>query len=294
MSQGLLDAQNGHPDKRGVTRRTFLKFGFTVGAAAGGGLMLGFSFPAAGEGQGAPGTQGARSVIGGDGIETPQDGVFAPNAFVQIDRSGKVTLVMPKVEMGQGVYTALPMLIAEELEVRWDQVRVEQLDFGIQAGDKPDTFTNRYGSQFAGGSTNISDGWTSLREAGAQVRELLILAAAQAWGAQPGSLTAREGVVRHADGRRATYGELASRAAKLPLPAGPFTLKDRKDFRIIGRPTGVADCADIVSGRARYGSDASVPAMLFAVIALEFIAGRKLWRGTVLGRALAPHSASTR
>src|SRR5690242_12497421 len=161
--------------------------------------------------------------------------------FVRIHPDNTVVIGARGCEIGQGVRTSLPMLIAEELEVRWDQVRVEQLDFGIQAGDKPDTFTNRYGSQFAGGSTNISDGWTSLREAGAQVRELLVLAAAQAWGVQPGSLTARDGVVHHADGRRATYGELAARAAELPLPSGPFSLKDPKDFRIIGRPMRVAD-----------------------------------------------------
>jgi len=227
------------------TRRQFLQ----ITAIGGGALLATFEFPIVARGAG------------------PAALPVPLGVFVLIHPDDTVVIGARGCEIGQGVRTSLPMLIAEELEVRWDQVRVEQLDFGIQAGDKPDTFTNRYGSQFAGGSTNISDGWTSLREAGAQVRELLILAAAQVWGAQPGSLTAREGVVRHADGRRATYGELASRAAKLPLPAGPFTLKDRKDFRIIGRPTGVADCADIVSGRARYGSDASVPAMLFAVIA---------------------------
>jgi hypothetical protein len=154
------------------------------------------------------------------------------------------------------------MLIAEELAVRWEQVRVEQLDYGIQAGDQPGSFSNRHGAQFAGGSTNISDGWQPLREAGAQVRALLIAAAAPAWSAAPGSLSARDGVVHHADGRSATYGELAARAAKLPPPAGPFALKDPRDFRIIGHPAKTADGADIVSGRARYGIDASVPAML--------------------------------
>jgi isoquinoline 1-oxidoreductase beta subunit len=227
------------------TRRQFLQ----ITALGGGALLATFELPLT---AGAAGREAAPIALG---------------VFVRIHPDNTVVIGARGCEIGQGVRTSLPMLIAEELEVRWDQVRVEQLDFGIQAGDKPDTFTNRYGSQFAGGSTNISDGWTSLREAGAQVRELLVLAAAQAWDAPRGSLTAREGVVRHADGRHATYGELAARAAKLPLPSGPLTLKDPKDFRIIGRPTRVADCADIVSGRARYGIDASVPAMLFAVIA---------------------------
>ena len=102
-----------------ASRRSFLKFGVTVGAAAGGGLLLGFSFNASGQGQ------TAKSVVSGDGVETPQDGVFQPSAFVQIDRTGKVTLVIPKVEMGQGVYTSIPMLIAEELEVDLKQVRLE-------------------------------------------------------------------------------------------------------------------------------------------------------------------------
>ena len=105
MSQGLLDAQNGKPrddDAARVTRRTFLKFSASVAAMAGGGLMLGFSMPAQSQGD------VRKSVIGGDGVETPQSGVLAPNAFVQIDTAGKVTLIIPKVEMGQGVYTSIP------------------------------------------------------------------------------------------------------------------------------------------------------------------------------------------
>lgn len=110
MSQGLLDAQNGaQPSKGGISRRTFLKFGVTIGAATGGGLLLGFSMPAVSQDQ-----KAGKSVIGGDGDEAPQSGVFAPNAFIQIDTTGKVTLVIPKVEMGQGIYTSIPMLIAEE------------------------------------------------------------------------------------------------------------------------------------------------------------------------------------
>ena len=234
------------------TRRQFLEITLSGGALL---ATLKFLEPA----DAAPGSPGAVPL----------------GAFVRIQPDNTVVIGARGCEIGQGVRTSLPMLIAEELEVRWEQVRVEQLDYGIQAGDKPDSFSNRFGSQFAGGSTNISDSWQSLREAGAQVRGLLIAAAAQSWGVDAGSLSAREGVVRHVDGRRATYGALAARAAKLPLPAGPFTLKDPKDFRIIGRPTKVADCADIVSGRARYGIDASVPAMLFAVVArCPFFDGR--------------------
>jgi CO/xanthine dehydrogenase Mo-binding subunit len=222
------------------TRRQFLE----ITALGGGALLATFKFA---ESAGAAASAAPAVPLG---------------AFVRIHADNTVVIGARGCEIGQGVRTSLPMLIAEELEVRWDQVRVEQLDYGIQAGEQPGSFSNRYGAQFAGGSTNISDGWQPLREAGAQVRALLIAAAAQAWSAAPGSLSARDGVVHHADGRSATYGELATRAAKLPPPAGPFALKDPRDFRIIGHPAKTADGADIVSGRARYGIDASVPAML--------------------------------
>src|ERR1700722_19047906 len=112
MSRGLLEARNRRAPE-GLNRRTFLKLGVSVGAAAGGGLLLGFSLPAASQGEAPKG----KSVIGGDGVETPQGGVLDPKAFVQMDNTGKVTLAMPKVEMAQAVYTSIPMLIAEELEV---------------------------------------------------------------------------------------------------------------------------------------------------------------------------------
>jgi isoquinoline 1-oxidoreductase subunit beta len=170
------------------TRRQFLE----ITALGGGALLATFEFAA-------PARAAARSAP------------VSLGAFVRIHPDDSVVIGAPGCEIGQGVRTSLPMLIAEELEVRWEQVRVEQLDYGIQAGNGPDTFSNRYGSQFAGGSTSISEGWTSLREAGAQVRELLIAAAAQTWGVDAGSLSARDGAVIHADGRRATYGELAAR-----------------------------------------------------------------------------------
>ncbi len=231
------------------TRRQFLQ----ISALGSGSLLVSFSLPAV-----------TRAAADGAALAAQP---VSLGVFVRIDPDNRIVIGARGCEIGQGVRTSLPMLIAEELEVRWDQVQVEQLPYGIKEGDKPGTFAPRYGPQGAGGSTSISDGWQELRQAGAQIRELLITAAAQAWNAPAGSLTAREAEVRHPDGRRLTYGELAARAASLPLPAGPFTLKDAKDFRIIGRPTRVADCADIVSGRASYGIDASMPGMLFAVIA---------------------------
>ncbi|MES1262980.1 MAG: molybdopterin cofactor-binding domain-containing protein, partial [Peristeroidobacter soli] len=143
-------------------------------------------------------------------------------AFVRIHPDNSIVIGARGCEIGQGVMTSLPMLIAEELEVRWDQVRVEQLPYGLMAGTEPGKFAGRYGGQGAGGSTNIPDGWMELREAGAQIRLLLVAAAAQLWQADAATLKAREASVSHADGCTATYGSLAARAAQLPLPTGPF------------------------------------------------------------------------
>jgi isoquinoline 1-oxidoreductase beta subunit len=187
--------------------------------------------------------------------------------FVRINPDNSVVLGARGCEIGQGVKTSLPMLIAEELDVRWEQVTVQQMPYGIVPGKEPGQFVPPYGPQGAGGSTSISDSWWELRQAGAQIRALLVTAAAQLWSAEAGSLTTREGSVAHADGRTATYGSLAERAAKLPMPNGPFNLKGPQEFKIIGKPARVADAGDIVSGRARYGIDASMPGMLYAVVA---------------------------
>ena len=223
------------------SRRQFLQ----ISALSGGALLVSICIPAA----------------------KTRSEVVPLGAFVRIHADNQIVIGARGCEIGQGVRTSLPMLIAEELGVRWDQVRVEQLPYVILPGDKPDTFASRYGAQGAGGSTSVSDSWLELRQAGAQVRQLLIAAAAQEWNTTAGSLTAQAAEVSHPDGRSLTFGALAARAATLPVPAGPLPLKEPKDFRIIGRPTRVADCADIVSGRARFGSDAAMPGMLYAVVA---------------------------
>ena len=231
------------------SRRQFLE----ISLLSGGGLMASIALP----GLAAAATE-----------QRPAGPRLIPlGAFVRIHPDNSIVIGARGCEIGQGVKTSLPMLIADELEVRWDQVRVEQLPYGLMAGTEPGKFAGRYGGQGAGGSTNIPDGWTELREAGAQIRLLLVAAAAQLWQVDAAKLKAREATIVHPDGRVATYGSLAARAAQLPLPPGPFELKKPADFRIIGRPTKVADCSDIVSGRARYGIDAQIPGMLFAVIA---------------------------
>ncbi|NML30040.1 xanthine dehydrogenase family protein molybdopterin-binding subunit [Paraburkholderia antibiotica] len=264
MSQGLLDAQNGAQPSdanprsaRGISRRGFLKFGVTVGAAAGGGLLLGFSVPAASQDQ-----KAGKSVIGGDANEAPQSGVFAPNAFIQIDTTGKVTLVIPKVEMGQGVYTSIPMLIAEELEVPLDTVTLDHAPPNEKLFKDP-----LLGGQLTGGSTSIRFAWEPMRRAGATARVMLVNAAAQQWQVDPASCHAQAGQVIHAaSNRSASYGQLAQAAAGLPVPQN-VPLKDPKDFKLIGTPAKRLDSPEKVDGTALFGLDVRLPGMVYAAIA---------------------------
>ncbi|KVE30786.1 xanthine dehydrogenase family protein molybdopterin-binding subunit [Burkholderia sp. TSV86] len=257
MSRGLIEAGNAHRASaagEGVSRRTFLKFGITLGAAAGGGLLLGFSMPAAGG-------DARRSVIGGDAAEPAPPGVFAPNAFVQIDRTGKITLVMPKVEMGQGVYTSLPMLIAEELEAPLSSVTLDHAPPNEKLFLDP-----LLGGQLTGGSTSVRYAWEPLRRAGATARTLLVAAAAQQWKVDPASCRAQGGEVLHpASGRRASYGQLADAAVKLPVPKD-VVLKKPEDFKLIGKPVKRLDSPEKVDGSAQFGFDVRLPGMLYAVI----------------------------
>ncbi|MBU9607302.1 xanthine dehydrogenase family protein molybdopterin-binding subunit [Burkholderia multivorans] len=251
MSRGLIEA--GHAGAA-MSRRSFLRFGMSLGAAAGGGLLLGFSLPAAGD-------DTRRSVIGGDADEPARAGVFAPNAFVQIDRSGRVTLVMPKVEMGQGVYTALPMLIAEELEVPLSSVTLDHAPPNEKLFLDP-----LLGGQLTGGSTSVRYAWEPLRRAGATARVLLVSAAAKQWNVDPAACHAENGEVRHPpSGRRASYGELADAAAKLPVPTD-VALKKPEQFKLIGTPAKRLDSPEKVDGVAQFGLDVRLPGMLYAVI----------------------------
>ncbi|MDR5745488.1 xanthine dehydrogenase family protein molybdopterin-binding subunit [Caballeronia sp. LZ029] len=255
MSQGLIEAGR-HAARAGFSRRAFLKFGVTASVAASGGLLIGFSLPAASQDQ-----NKGKSVIGGDGVESPQDGVFAPNAFVQIDKSGKIVLIMPKVEMGQGVYTALPMLIAEELDVPLDSVTIDH------APPNEKLFTDPLlGGQLTGGSTSVRYAWEPLRRAGAAARMMLVAAAAQQWQCDPSSCVAQGGKVMHASGdRSASYADLAEAAAKLPVPQD-IKLKDANNFKIIGTPVRRLDSPEKVDGTAMFGLDVRLPDMLYAAI----------------------------
>ena len=163
-------------------------------------------------------------------VETSSDAPFAPNAFLRIDRAGKVTFVMPVVEMGQGTYTLIPMLIAEELEVDIDKVAIEHSPPDDKIYANPLT-----GVQLTGGSTSIRGTYVPLRQAGAAARVMLMSAAAQRWKVDPSTCRAKNGEVVHAPtGRKVSYGQLVDAAAKLPVPKD-VVLKAPKDFKLIGR-----------------------------------------------------------
>src|SRR3989440_2014561 len=198
--------------RRELSRRTFLQ----TGAAVGGGLLLGFTLP-------------PLSPLSPLPPRVRNDGPFAPNAFIRIDRDGRVTLMMHKVEMGQGTYTSMPMLLAEELEVDLAQVRLEHAPPDDALYAEP-----LFGVQETGGSTSVRGNFEPLRRARATARTMLVSAAAQTWKVEPSSCRAANGLGMHGPtGRSLTYGALVDRAALLAVPSG-VALKDPKDFKLIG------------------------------------------------------------
>ncbi len=239
-----------------LSRRTVLY----AGAAAGGGLLISFKTPFAHAA--AVNTQSAGP---GDG------GPFAPNAFIRIDRAGKVTLIIPQAEMGQGVYTSLAMILAEELDVAFKSVSVE-------AAPPSDALYGNpiFGIQATGNSNSVRAFWKKLRQAGAGARAILIDAAAAQWTVDPASCTASNGEVIHApSGRKLAYGALVDAAARLTPPANP-PLKSPKDFKLIGRPLKRLDTPDKVNGKALYGIDMLPAGVKFATLAACPVFGGKV------------------
>jgi isoquinoline 1-oxidoreductase subunit beta len=234
-----------------LTRRSFLR----AGAAAGGGLMLSLRLPFA---------SGKAEAAEADG--------FAPNAFIRIADDGQIVLTMPYVEMGQGTYTSIPMLIAEELEVDLKQVRLEHAPPNEQLYGNPVLG----GVQATGGSTTIRASWKPLRQAGAIARTMLVSAAAQRWNVDPASCRAQGGEVLHAaTGRSIKYGDLAADAARIPVPESVM-LKRPEDFRLVGTPAKRLDAPAKVNGTAVYGIDARPPGVKIATLAQSPVFGGRV------------------
>lgn len=195
----------------------------------------------------------------------PRDQAFAPNAFVAIDTAGNVTIWLNKADLGQGVATTLPMLVAEELGAKAEQVRLELAPAAAV-----------YGNQFTAVSSSTKEQWLPLRQAGAAAREMLIGAAAAAWACPAAECVAVDGRVQHRpSGRQIAFGDLASAAARLPVPNAP-PLKSPREFRYLGRAMPRLDHAAKVDGSARYGCDVRLPGMLFAVVARCPVPGGRL------------------
>ena len=225
---------------RNLDRRSFLK----LSGLAGGGLMLAFSLGA---------TRRGEASEGGD------DERFSPNAFLYLRPDGEVVIFATNPEIGQGVKTSLPMIIAEELEVPWESVRVEQSGISREL----------FGRQVAGGSEATPASWDPMRMAGAVARTMLVTAAAEAWGVAAGTCEAVQGVVKHRpSGREMTYASLVGAAAKRPVPAADAVqLKSRGDYKLLGRRIGGVDNRAIVTGQPLFGFDQSLPGMVYAVLA---------------------------
>ncbi|MCC6462799.1 MAG: xanthine dehydrogenase family protein molybdopterin-binding subunit [Saprospiraceae bacterium] len=225
--------------KTTYNRRSFLK----VTALSGGGMLLGFNWfmnvvP--------PGKTGA-AALAAAGVDL--------NGFIQITSQGEVTIFSPNPEFGQNLMTSLPMIVAEELDVDWKNVRVEQARFN----------TELYTRQMAGGSQSIRQTWQALRTAGASARHMLVQAAAQAWQVPAAEIRTENGVLSHSSGKTAGYGELAAAAAQIPVPK-EIQLKEVKDFKIVSTPRQNVEGANIVTGKPMFTMDYRREGMLIAML----------------------------
>jgi isoquinoline 1-oxidoreductase beta subunit len=228
----------GDPTTPRFDRRSFLK----LSGIAGGGLVLAFHLRPAKAHAASP--------------EEGTQGTFSPNAFVQVKPDGTIILAAKNPEIGQGIKTAFPMIIAEELEVPWEQVTVIQSRIDAEA----------FGNQFAGGSQSVPQNWDRLRQAGAVARTMLVTAAANQWDCPESDCYADSGSIHHRpSGKHLAYGGLAAAAAALPIPeADSVRLKERKDYKLLGSWIPGVDNHDLVTGKQRFGIDQQLPGMVYA------------------------------
>ncbi len=237
---------------RTPSRRSLLKGGLA------GGFVLAFHLP-------------VRAANEPEQLPDDTEGKFAPNAFIRIDGDGKTTLVMPQVEMGQGVYTAVAMILAEELDADYARVTLEHAPPNDKLYGNP-----IFGIQVTGNSNSVRAFWKPLRNAGAAARAMLVQAAAQQWQVDPASCTASNGKVIHAaSGREFAYGALVDAAGNVPMPQNP-PLKDPKNFTLIGKPLKRFDTPGKTNGSVVYGIDAMLPGMKFATLAASPVFGGKV------------------
>lgn len=237
------------------SRRKFLK----ESVALMGGLVIGFYLP----------TQGGRAYAA-EAPPKPAKLVYPPDAFIHIAPDDSITIVVNKSEMGQGVYTSLPMLIAEELEADWSRISVVSAPVGAVYNH------TGFGMQLTGGSSSIPSSWEQMRRVGASARILLVRAAAQQWGVPESECHAEDSQVIHVgSGRKASYGALADAAAKLPLP-DDVVLKSPKDFKIIGKPMKRLDTPAKINGTAQFGLDVYLPGVLTVLVARSPVFGGKV------------------
>jgi len=232
-----------------LTRREFLE---TSGAASAG-LLIGFHLPS------------------GSRFRTAAAAPLAPNAWLRIGADESVLVIVDRSEMGQGVTTALPMLLAEELDADWSKIKIE-----FAPADKAYANPLLFGMQATGGSRSVRAAYTPLRKAGAAAREMLVAAAAETWGVDKSACHADKGAVIHAPSKRVlTYGKLVAKAATVPLPHD-VPLKDPKEWKILGTRVRRLDTPPKVDGSAQFGIDVKVPGMLVAVIARSPVFGGKV------------------
>src|SRR5262245_61605466 len=243
--------RDGSTPANGISRRVFLK----AGVASTGGLILGFGLPA---------------FFGGAVAAGSRD--FAPNAFIRVGSDGQIVLTMPYVEMGQGTYTAIPMLIAEELEVELAQVQVEHAPPNEKLYGNP----LLGGVQATGNSNAVRAAWQPLRHAGATARMMLVAAAAKHWNVDAASCRAQSGEVLHpSTGRRIKYGDVAAAAAGMSVPKS-VPLKRPEEFKLIGTPAKRLDTPAKVNGSALFGIDARPPGVKIATLAQSPVFGGRL------------------